>query len=161
MDGFWQALMRTEWLVGAAVATVIIGLVGLIALYKPYVVPIKTHTEQLEAEKTRADKAVADAAAETERIRAEYAERFTNFRNDHNQRLEFAERMFQTSLTQERRYSDDWKASAHISQENARISEDRWDEVVETSRLTANVINAMYAHVTGRAPIPPALPPGS
>lgn len=166
MDGFWQALMRTEWLVGAAVAVVILGLAGLIALYKPYVIPVKTHQEQLDAEKARADKAERDAAAavakahadaleEIREARAHADERVQNLRNDQATRSEQAERFFNTALGEAKRYADDWKGTAHITAENAKISEDRMDEVLETVRLMAGILTALQNHAVKQ------LPPGS
>lgn len=166
MDGFWQALMRTEWLVGAAVAVVILGLVGLIALYKPYVIPIRTHEEQLAAERARADKAQADAAAavvaaqsavaeEARAVRAETERRVDNVIAARKEQSEQAERFFNTALTEAKRYADDWKGTAHITAENAKISEDRMDEVLETVRLMAGILTALQNHARQQ------LPPGS
>jgi hypothetical protein len=154
MDAVINALARPEWLAGAAVAVLILGLAGLIALYKPYVIPVKTHQEQLDAANARADRAEKDAEAEIVAMRAELTERMTNFRADHSVRMEQAERLFNTMLAEANRRGDDWKANAHITAENAKLTEDRMDEVVEISRLSNAVLNAIYSQVTGRPQLP-------
>ena len=163
MDAIIQALARPEWLAGAAVAVLILGLGGLIALYKPYVIPVKTHQEQLDAANDRADKAEKDADAKIEAMRAELTERMTNFRADHAARLEQSERLLGAMLAEARKYADDWKATAHIESENAKTSEARMDEVLEGVRLAVSIVSALQhaatGQVSGRTPV--QLPPGS
>jgi len=132
-------LARTEWLVGAAVAGLIV--TGLIVWGK--LVTISTHREQLDAERARADRAEEDAAAEIAVMRSELNDRMTNFRADHAARMEQSERLLNLMLTEARRYADDWKATAHITAENAKISEDRMDEVLEGTRLVVAVVTAL------------------
>jgi len=159
MDAILTALTRVDWLVGASVAVLVLGLVAVVALSKPYVIPIKTQQEQLDAERARADNAEAEAAARFEAARVELTERMTNFRSDHAARMEQAERFFDVALAEARRYADDWKATAHIEAENAKASEDRMDEVLETVRLVAGVVTSLQHAVTGQ--MPAQLPPGS
>ena len=157
MDALLNALSRPEWLAGAAVAVLILGMVGLIALYKPYVIPVKTHQEQLDAANARADRAEESAAAEIAAMRADIAERITNIRADHAARLEQSERLLGTMLAEARKYADDWKATAYIESENAKTSEDRMDEVLEGTRLLVSIVTALQ-HAAGQ--VPAELPPG-
>lgn len=146
MDALITALARTEWLIGAAVAVVILGVIGAIAFYKPWVIPVRTHEEQLAAERARADRAEAEAETEINRVREEMADRMANLRADIAQRTERDERVFNTMLAEAKRYADDWKGTAHITAENAKISEDRMDEVLETVRLMAGILTALQNH---------------
>ena len=153
MDAVLEAFSRTEWLVGAAVAVLILGAVMLVGFGKPYLITIAAHKERVDAEKARADRAEDYAAAQITAARADADARIAAANADHAERLAQAEHIFEQVLSEARRYADDWRGTAHITAENAKISEDRMDEVLETVRLMVGILTALQNHqVRGHLP---------
>lgn len=50
---------------------------------------------------------------------------------------------YEIQLAAARRDSDDWRGAYHLLAESAKISEDRMDEVLETTRLAYGIIRAL------------------
>jgi hypothetical protein len=142
-------------------------------------IPRGTHLRELRTLETQVAQAIKDRDeqvkairddrnAQVQAIRDEMNIRMENFRADHALRMDQvredhvkqlaalvaaaegirADR--DVMLAAKQRDADDWRAAYHIGAENAKASEDRMDEVLETVRLIYNMTNTFRTVVAGR-----------
>jgi hypothetical protein len=135
-----------------------------------------THLRELGALEDRVAQAITDRDRDVVAIRDEMNTRMDNFRADHATRVDQARADHEKQLAAlvavadgirndrdallvaKQRDADDWRGAYHIAAENAKRSEDRMDEVLETVRLIYAAMNAIRTIAAGRDP---ELPPGS
>lgn len=154
-----------------------------VIIVKRKLIPEKTHLEQMKDRDAQVKAAILDrdskiAEARKERddqiavIRGEMTERMENFRADHLLRMKQSSEDHEkqlaallvvsdgiradrdTMLAAVRRDSDDWRGAYHILSDNAKASEDRMDEVLETERLILEFMRAIRSSVFPSTPHP-------
>lgn len=136
---------------------------------------LRDRDEQVRAVREDRNKQIADIRSEMntrmENFRADHATRMEQAREDHARQLaallsaaEGIRADRDVMLAAKQRDADDWRTAYHIGAENAKVSEDRMDEVLETERLMYNALNTLLAVFGGRdhtMPLPQQLPPGA
>lgn len=80
--------------------------------------------------KVQSGKLVPEATVE--RMRAQYESHLVSMRTT-----------YEAQITSLRTDSNDWRGAYHLLSENAKTSEDRMDEVLETSRLMLAFVRAL------------------
>lgn len=148
----------------------------IVGNFRGWYIPGPTHRREIAALEARVQQAIKDRDDQLREIRAEMNSRMDNFRADHALRMNQVREDHEKQLTAllmaaegiradrdvmlaaKQRDADDWRAAYHIGAENAKASEDRMDEVLETGRLTYNALNSLLSLVSTREH--PQLPSG-
>lgn len=140
-DDWFSTLLDESFRMGAAAAVIFVGVflggLFLVNLKWPMFISYRVHVERLAAEVKRADKAEADAGAESTQLRADLAERMINFRADHGDRMRQASEdhgraleVLTKILESKDRDIDSWRTAWNISdQANREEDEARWEEI--------------------------------
>jgi hypothetical protein len=146
----------------------------IVGNFRGWYIPGPTHRREVAALEARVAQAILDRDEQVKAIRDEMTMRMDNFRADHALRMEQSVKEHDKQLAAlimaaegiradrdvmlaaKQRDADDWRAAYHIGAENAKASEDRMDEVLETVRLTYGLMNAMRTVTGGREPQLPA-----
>ena len=138
----WLSTLLDESVrMGAAVSVILtgftLGILFLVNLRWPMFISFRVHKERLDAEAKRADKAESDADGEAAQLRADLAERMTNFRADHADRMRQANEdhgraleVLTKILESKDRDIESWRTAWNLSDQASREEDDaRWDEI--------------------------------
>jgi hypothetical protein len=141
MDGFLTALLDESVRLGAAVSVivsgVILGSLVLLNKWQRWWISYDIHEKLLASEAKRADKAEADANDDRLQLIADLAERMTNFRADHADRMRQASEDHGRALAtltkildSKDRDIESWRTAWNLSdQANREEEEARWNEI--------------------------------
>lgn len=151
-DSWLETLLDESFRMGAAAAVIFVGLflggLFLVNLKWPMFISHRVHVEQLAAEIKRADKAEQDADADRVQQLADLAERMTNFRADHADRMRQASEdhgraleVMQKILDSKDKDIESWRLAWHTAdQANREEDEVRWEEVRAAMRVLQRFI---------------------
>ena len=165
---FLEAVKPETFITLTGIALLLIYLI--VGNFRGWYIPGPTHRREIAALEARVAQALKDRDDQVRDIREEMTTRMDNFRADHQLRLEqlredHAKQLAALVVTAEgiradrdallaakQRDADDWRTAYHIGAENAKVSEDRMDEVLETVRLIYGLMNAFRTVTAGRDP---------